>query len=151
MMMMDHAPRYAGSNKDASLSHYHYEDTEYAAESVRGGIRAGQNNDNNDDDDDAHGLVAQEDKWIFGLRVLTVFILALVTTTVCVGVYMESRRSERDDFVNDFIDIGEKLVASFGKGVQQRLESLKVFHKRIRHILLLRRRQRRKKIPPFPS
>jgi len=83
--------------------------------------------------DDQHKLeVAQkEDKWVFWLRVLTTLALLSVAVAVCLGVYFQGRKSEKESFEQDFSALGEKLVRSFTETVRQRVGIITSFGQEI--------------------
>lgn len=66
-------------------------------------------------------VATDENRWVWYMRMLTTLVLVGVAVVVCTIVYVEGRNSEKNDFENDFAELGEKLVTSLGSTVQTRL------------------------------
>ena len=69
-------------------------------------------------------LAKKEEKAVWMFRLLTMLVLVSVTVAVCVGVYLQSRNAEKEDFENTFLELGEKLVSSFETDVKQRVAAM---------------------------
>ena len=54
-------------------------------------------------------------------------VLLCVALAVCLVVYFFVRNAEKDDFENDFADVGDKLVESFELTLQQRMKVIEGF------------------------
>ena len=72
-------------------------------------------------------VATKENRWVWRLRFLTTLIMGCVMIAVCVTVYYLSRRGEKVDFEQDFLDIGDKLVTSFEEEILLRIGLLESF------------------------
>ncbi len=61
-----------------------------------------------------------ENNAVWWLRGFVVLLLTCVALAVCLSVYYVGTASEKDDFEQDFGDLGDKLVESFGLTIRQR-------------------------------
>jgi hypothetical protein len=62
----------------------------------------------------------EENNAVWYLRLFVFLLLACVALAVCLSVYYVGTASEKEDFEQDFEDLGDKLVESFGLTIRQR-------------------------------
>jgi hypothetical protein len=62
----------------------------------------------------------EENNAVWYLRFFVFLLLACVALAVCLSVYYVGTASEKEDFEQDFEDLGDKLVESFGLTIRQR-------------------------------
>jgi hypothetical protein len=69
----------------------------------------------------------KENSAVWWLRGFVFLLLTCVALAVCLSVYYVGTASEEDDFEQDFGDLGDKLVESFGLTIRQRFGIVKNF------------------------
>ena len=80
--------------------------------------------DNQDNEQQEHhedSLARRENRAVARLRVVAACVMIIVAVSVCIGVYIMSTAAEKADFEQDFAELGQKIVDSFGFTLQQRL------------------------------
>mmetsp|Transcript_17377 Transcript_17377/g.40393 ORF Transcript_17377/g.40393 Transcript_17377/m.40393 type:complete len:595 (-) Transcript_17377:3215-4999(-) len=95
----------------------------------------GSEADLNDNDDlspsEKIDIAQREDRWVWRLRMLTGVVLLSVAIAVCVFVYVDGRQTEKDDFEQDFAQLGEKVVTTFDATIRQRFGIIQSFAEEI--------------------
>ncbi|CAJ1951432.1 unnamed protein product [Cylindrotheca closterium] len=72
-------------------------------------------------------VARDESKWVWRMRLLVAFVLMFAMIAVCVGVYIDGRNSEQENFEKDFEGLVDKLVVSFESMVKQRFGAIDLF------------------------
>mmetsp|Transcript_12399 Transcript_12399/g.29515 ORF Transcript_12399/g.29515 Transcript_12399/m.29515 type:complete len:703 (-) Transcript_12399:1995-4103(-) len=72
-------------------------------------------------------VAKDENRWVWGLRLLVAFVLLAATVAVCLIVYFNGRNDEQEAFEKDFAGLADKLVISFESVVKQRFGAIDMF------------------------